>query len=32
MDPDQAAPKGAARSGSIMFAINATKVHHEVGK
>ena len=32
MDPDQAAPKGAARSGSIMFAISATKVHHKVSK
>ena len=32
MDPDQAAPKGSARSGSIMFAINATKVHHKVSK
>ena len=30
MSPDQTAPKGAVWSGSILFAINAIKVHKQI--
>ena len=32
INPDQTAPEGAVRSGSIVFAIKATKEHQQIKK